>query len=208
MQRSRLFTLIELLVVIAIIAILAAMLLPALSQAREKARRAACMNNEKQLGIGVLLYADENNESMPLYCRKFLGTSDPDCRWQNYLPTYAGADPVTALRCPSLPDATGAYGANVIHTLACITRAKVLANFKQPVRALVLCDAQNGPGRGYPAIYCSTHYQSATWVANFRKVADRHGNGANCLFVDGHVEWLTRRRILSTNSADEIWSHY
>lgn len=64
-RKQSAFTLIELLVVIAIIAILAAILFPVFAQAREKARAISCLSNENQLGLGILMYAQDYDEAFP-----------------------------------------------------------------------------------------------------------------------------------------------
>jgi prepilin-type N-terminal cleavage/methylation domain-containing protein/prepilin-type processing-associated H-X9-DG protein len=89
------FTLIELLVVIAIIAILAAILFPVFAQAREKARATSCLSNAKQLGLGVLMYAQDNDETYPMGC--------DDTWWQGgwSMTTQPYIKNIGILRCPS-----------------------------------------------------------------------------------------------------------
>jgi prepilin-type processing-associated H-X9-DG protein/prepilin-type N-terminal cleavage/methylation domain-containing protein len=85
MRKRSAFTLIELLVVIAIIAILAAILFPVFAQAREKARAISCVSNEKQMGDGFLMYAQDYDERMPAWNEAAYATDSTD---PHYDPSY------------------------------------------------------------------------------------------------------------------------
>jgi len=111
------FTLIELLVVIAIIAILAAILFPVFAQAREKARQTACLSNEKQIGLGLMMYIQDYDEVLPYSLSNVGAGSAPTYYLQARLLPYMKSGPL--FTCPSslvadqpawLPIATGAPG--------------------------------------------------------------------------------------------------
>jgi len=92
------FTLIELLVVIAIIAILAAILFPVFAKVREKARQASCASNEKQLGLGIIQYVQDNDEAWPCGINPTNG-NHPGAGWATQVYPYVKSTRVYV--CPS-----------------------------------------------------------------------------------------------------------
>lgn len=109
MKRRAGFTLIELLVVIAIISILASMIFPSFARAREGARRTSCASNLRQIGLGIMQYAQDNDDTMPMFSYEgFAGYDGGDgARWADMIYLYIKNAQV--FNCPSGTKKTMTY---------------------------------------------------------------------------------------------------
>lgn len=202
---KRYFTLTELLVVIAIIAILAAMLLPALNQAREKARGIKCVNTLKNAGFFFSVYSDTYKGFLPAINYN-IGKS-----WTNWAPTmvrlYYSYDPANAENGDALMRDGGESG------FYCESNAprfapnwQVAVNYamnawrgagtsqkdpyslskcKSPSRQLLISEAVDKPGSYVDATVAYENNNRLRWPYPV------HLNRANVLFMDGHVASMT-----------------
>jgi prepilin-type N-terminal cleavage/methylation domain-containing protein/prepilin-type processing-associated H-X9-DG protein len=230
-QDHRGFTLIELLVVIAIIAILAAILFPVFAQAREKARQAVCLSNEKQIGTAIMMYAQDYGEMYPIYDYY----PKEDVYWYDMINPYvkASSNRSSIFRCPSVSglatavNTSGGYAANYLHVIQYapqFNNSKTykwyspaddgpcpMARLSRPAETIMIGDSEvecgKGQGGGWAALYCPIELPGGpTWaspncVDKTWGLAKRHSGGGNFLMADGHARWMRRDTVLGTSLA-------
>ncbi|MFW6438070.1 MAG: DUF1559 domain-containing protein [Armatimonadota bacterium] len=200
------FTLIELLVVIAIIAILAAILFPVFARAREKARQSSCLSNMKQLGLAAMMYAQDYDEHLNLQYHSTSGDAEeliePGGRsvWYVYLEPYLNNREI--LTCPSqvndyfyvqgggssmrVYDPALGYGWNYNF---CYIQPVKLARIAEPASVVLLCEQDGALPYGRWFNEADSGNKNFIWKYN------RHNDGANYTFCDGHAKWMSGQLV-------------
>ncbi len=204
---KKLFTLIELLVVIAIIAILAAMLLPALSKAREKAESISCVSNLRQLGMSYKMYSTDSKRFVVPCWVTYSLQPEIYAYWFDLIQSYAGDDAL--FECPTGTYSYGNYRPSKIANSSLTPMNPVVCGY---TNYAWMYGYQNSPGNsmnkgprresdykkpsGDITLFDGTwpYVNDDDWYVNFngtssqRMVKKRHSDQYNALFQDAHVE--------------------
>lgn len=193
MRHERGFTLVELLVVIAIIALLAGILFPVFSRAREKARQTSCQSNLKQVGLAILMYAQDYNYRLPRDSYWVAGVAQT---WMRVIQPYTKNWQIFV--CPSKnmtgfgADQTdtwgaGGYGINQAYLFRRSPYPVVSINWVMSTSETIMAADRAGLNTVDIRAPVAEGGANNTPPCN---IDPRHTDGAIFLFADGHVKWL------------------
>jgi prepilin-type N-terminal cleavage/methylation domain-containing protein/prepilin-type processing-associated H-X9-DG protein len=188
------FTLVELLSVIAVISILAALLMPALARAKDKAYRASCISNLKQLAYAFQMYMQDYDERIPHEDDGSGGEDPKNSCWFDLLDKYLDGKNLSKVK-----QCGGFKGKDTYHSIKMNSllesderdvRFRNMATIRHPDRTILVFDGRVDN----PSVAVQTKGMYASG-ASPGSVAGRHDNGANLLFCDFHVEWFLKKEI-------------
>lgn len=211
------FTLIELLVVIAIIAILAAMLLPALSKAREKARAISCVSNMKQLGLGMRMYIDDNVGG--LNTAQTVQTADtftyPDgtkneanatVYWAELIHPYVGDIKIYNCGSASSNKYVGKPKVNMHYGMNYNCRNKADGAFVNPSSCMFFTEPYDGTTTETYVISLYSKVNKPNTDDAYLRVYGRHSESVNVCYVDGHVGSVKQSAVPNFSStSSKFW---